>query len=156
MVHYLQEPKWRFHMENLLNLSENNTSWICEFLTALHLCQCTTPTRFQLLTTANENRNVWEQCYDNERSYLRQMSKRAWITTLALFGLFFRNSHATVFYKEDRPYKCSILHFTIELDTTSHGKHRNATIMLWKMIHRYRHAKHLSLTPPHAARSHIH
>lgn len=55
--------------------------------------------------STSKNRNVREQCCSDERSYLRQMSKRAWITVLALFGLFLTNSHATVFYKEDRPYE---------------------------------------------------
>lgn len=104
------DSTWRFSW-TFQKTTHSSNLWLL-YICAEHRGQCTT--RFQLLTTASENRNVWEQCYDDERSYLRQMSKRAWITALTLFGLFFRNSHATVFYKKRQTLQeCSRLHFTI-------------------------------------------
>ncbi len=86
------------------------------------ICDCSTfvlstePVHNSISTPDHSKRKqkCLEQCYDDERSYLRQMSKRAWITALPLFGLFFRNSHATVFYKKRQTLQeCSRLHFTI-------------------------------------------
>lgn len=136
-------------MEILLNLSGNNIQ--LKSVTALHLCRAQRPVHNSISTPDHSKRKQkclgamlqrWEKLFETDVKESLDHS-----TTLIWFILQ-KQSRNSLLQRRQTLQDCSRLHFMIELDTVSHGKCRNATIMLWKRIHRYRHAKHLSLTPP--------